>query len=103
MDKNDHVFDPMAAAEESIKHMDSMFRQIPELIQTALADEYCKSPWMTEVPKTMERFEKTIAEWRKANIETQQSNRQLRQMYWASIGVFFLMCCGFLALVLMGK
>ncbi len=101
MSDSNQVYDYMAAAEESIKQMDLMVRQVPGYIKATLADEYRRSPWATEIPKKMERLESLIMEEQKSNRETQQSNRQLRQMYWLTIGVLFLICGAFLVLTLL--
>ncbi len=92
MDNNDRVYDYMAAAEESIKQMDLMVRQVPEHIKTALVEEYRKSPWVTELPKSVEKLENVIAEGRKQFSGSQQSNRQLRQMVWATVITCVLVC-----------
>ncbi len=103
MSDSDHIFDYLAAAEESMKQMDLMVRQIPGHIKTALIEEYRKSPWMTEMPKVMVRLEKVLEESQRWNREVHESNRQLRQTVWLSGGICVLVFVAFVALSLLSN
>ena len=55
MQNEDQVFDFMAAAEETEKQIDEMAKRLPGELRTALAEEWRKSPWLSELPKIADR------------------------------------------------
>ena len=81
MDNEEKVFDVMAAAEQSAEHLNFMIRQIPTHIQTALADEWKKSPWLLELPKAEARMGKAVDEALEA---VELLNRTI---HWAAIWI----------------
>lgn len=51
MSSDEQVFDFLAAAEDTGKQLDELIKSIPGEVRGALATEYRKSPWLTELPK----------------------------------------------------
>ncbi len=56
MDKEEQIFDFMAAAEDTGKQLNEMARRLPDEIRAALAAEYRQSPWQSSIPATADRL-----------------------------------------------
>ena len=55
MSTEEQAFDFMAAAEETGRQLDEMVKRIPKELKALLAEEWCKSPWLAELPKAAEK------------------------------------------------
>lgn len=55
MDKEEQVFDFMAAAEDTGKQLDALVKAIPNEVRETLAAEYRKSPWLATLPATADK------------------------------------------------
>ena len=54
MDKEEQVFDFMAAAEDTGKLLNEMARRLPGDLNAVLSDDWRRSPWFTELPKVID-------------------------------------------------
>lgn len=55
MNMDEHLFDFLAAAEDTGRQLDDLVKAIPGEIRGTLSAEYQKSPWVTALPATAER------------------------------------------------
>lgn len=80
MNNDEHIFDYMAAAEETGQHLDSLIKQIPGHIKftltTVFADEWRKVTVFKEITEATGKLNDAIDEMR-------ESVRLLRQTIWA--------------------
>ena len=79
MNHDEHVFDYMAAAEETGRQLDSLVKQVPGHIKaataTALAGEWKKVTAFKELSEATGKLNDAIG-------EVQESVKQLRQTIW---------------------
>lgn len=68
MNNDEQVFDFMAAAEETGRQVELLVRQIPGNIKTALADEWHKSAWFSELPQIAQDTREAAREARDAAV-----------------------------------
>ncbi len=54
MDKEEQIFDFMAAAEDTGKQLNEMARRLPGELRAVLSDDWRRSPWFTELPKVID-------------------------------------------------
>jgi len=80
MNNDEHVFDYMAAAEETGRQLDSLIKQVPSHIKstlsTAFADEWRKVTAFKELAEATGKLNDAIGDVR-------ESVAQLRQTVWA--------------------
>ena len=55
MDKEEQVFDFMAAAEDTGKLLNEMARRLPGDLNAVLSDDWRRSPWFTELPTVIDK------------------------------------------------
>ena len=55
MDKEEQVFDFMAAAEDTGKLLNEMARRLPGDLKAVLSDDWRRSPWFTELPTVIDK------------------------------------------------
>ena len=54
MDKEEQVFDFMAAAEDTGIQLNEMARRLPDELKAVLSEDWRRSPWFTELPKVID-------------------------------------------------
>ena len=54
MDKEEQIFDFMAAAEDTGKQLNEMARRLPGELRAVLSEDWRRSPWFTELPKVID-------------------------------------------------
>lgn len=81
--RKDAKFDYMAAAEEAGRQLNSLIRQVPGYIKTALSEEWRRLPLLVELPNATKKMEDAIE-------EMQDSVAVLKQTVWAVaiVGIF---------------
>ena len=83
MPNDEHIFDYMAAAEETGKQLDEMLRRIPGEMKAVLVEEWRKSAWLAELPKAAENAtaatEKTQAVVQEAETATRFLTRTVKR------------------------
>ncbi len=70
MDKEEQVFDFMAAAEDTGKLLNEMARRLPGELRAVLSDDWRRSPWFTELPTVIDKA-------REATKQTEEATRSL--------------------------